>query len=53
MAGWRSKDDLLKTETQLCYVYEAYLGHAVRLGIIPYDWTAPDAEERIKEMIEA
>ena len=53
MAGWRSKYDLLKNETQLRYVYEAYLGHAVRLDIIPHDWTAPDAEERIKEMIEA
>ena len=52
VAGWRSKDDLLKNEAQLRYVYDAYLHEAARLGITPYDWTAPDAKERLKEMLE-
>ena len=51
--GWRSKPDLLKTEAQLRHVYEAYVGHAVRLCLVCYDWTAPDAEARVKEIIEA
>ncbi len=53
VAGWRAKNDLLKTEDALRQVHDAYLGHAARLGITPYDWTAADAEERLKEMIDA
>ena len=52
VAGWRSKDDLLKNEATLRTVRERYLEEADRLGITPYDWTASDAEERLKEMIE-
>lgn len=52
IAGWRSKEDLLKDEVQVRHVYDRYLEEAMRLGIMPYDWTAPDAEERLKEMIE-
>ena len=52
-ARWRAKDDLLKTEDALRQVRDAYLGHAARLGLKPYDWTAADAEERLKEMIDA
>ena len=52
VAGWRSKDDLLKNEATLRTVRERYLEEADRLGIVPYDWTVPDAEERLKEMIE-
>ena len=52
VAGWRSKDDLLKDEAQLRHVYDAYCREAARLKIVPYDWTAPDAETRMKEMIE-
>jgi thymidylate kinase len=52
VAGWRSKDDLLKDEATLRTVYERYQEEAARLGIVPYDWTAADATERLKEMIE-
>ena len=52
VASWRSKDDLLKNETQVRHVYDAYLCEAVRLGITPYDWTAPNAEEILKGLIE-
>lgn len=43
VAGWRSKDDLLKTETQLRWVYDRYLEEAARLGLTPYDWTKDGA----------
>lgn len=39
VAGWRSKDDLLKDEGQLRWVYDRYLKEAARLGLTPYDWT--------------
>jgi hypothetical protein len=53
VAGWRSKDDLLKDEATLLTVHERYQEEIARLGIVPYDWTAPDAAERLKEMIDA
>ena len=53
VAGWRSKEDLLKDETTLRAVYERYQEEAARLGLAAYDWTAPDAAERLKGMIEA
>ena len=53
VAGWSAKDDLLKHTAALRYVRHEYLEHAKRLGITPYDWTAPDAAERLKEAIEA
>jgi hypothetical protein len=52
VAGWRSKDDLLKNETQLRHVYDAYLREVERLGITPYDWTALNAENVLKGLIE-
>ena len=53
VAGWRSKEDLLKDEATLRAVYHRYQEEAARLGITPYDWTAPDAAQRLKEMIDA
>jgi len=52
VAGWRHKEDLLKDENTLRTVYERYLEEAARLGLEVYDWTAKDAEEKLKEMIE-
>jgi len=52
VAGWRSKDDLLKDEDTLRAVHKCYLEEADQLGITPYDWTAPNAEKRLKEMID-
>ena len=37
--GWAGKDDLLKRQTQLRQVRQAYLGEARRLGLEVYDWT--------------
>ena len=48
--GWRSKDDLLKDERQLRTIYDAYLAHAARLGVKPYDWTIATTST-IKELI--
>ena len=50
--GWRSKDDLVKDEATLRKVCDAYMEHAVRLGVRTYDWTAPDAEEVLKGLLE-
>ena len=52
VAGWASKEDVLKNVIQLKYVYDAYLAHAARLGVAPYDWTAPNAQEVLKGLIE-
>lgn len=51
IAGWQSKDDLLKTTTQLMHVYAAYLDNAVSLGLQVYDWTAPNASEVLYKLI--
>lgn len=51
VVGWRGKEDLVKNEATLRTVYERYLEEAERLGIVPYDWTAADAAERLKEVI--
>ena len=51
MAGWRSKEDLVKNEATLRTVRERYLEEADRLGLTPYDWTAPNAEEILKGLI--
>lgn len=50
--GWSGKDDLLKKETQLRWVSDQYSYHAERLGLTPYDWTATDAAEGLKETLE-
>ncbi len=39
MSGWREKDDLLKKESQLRSVRDAYMSEARRLGLTVYDWT--------------
>ena len=39
VAGWRSKDDLVKDEALLRKVYDRYVEEAARLGLTPYDWT--------------
>ena len=36
---WREKDDLLKKESQLRSVRDAYMSEARRLGLTVYDWT--------------
>lgn len=49
MAGWGSKDDLLKRTDQLRTVNDHYLAEAKRLGLTVYDWTKSlpfDAEPR-------
>jgi hypothetical protein len=51
--GWRSKHDLIKTEHQLRMVRDAYFMHAVRLGVRVYDWTASNADEVLKGLIDA
>jgi thymidylate kinase len=51
--AWFSKDDLLKTANQLRKVRDRYFDEAVRLGLKPYDWTASDAEETLRGLIEA
>jgi hypothetical protein len=51
--AWLSKDDLLKTTDQLRRVRDRYLEEAARLGLKTYDWTAPDAEETLRGLIEA
>ena len=51
--GWRGKDDLLKHEPQLRVVNDAYLAEAVRLGLEVYDWTASNADQVLKGLIEA
>jgi hypothetical protein len=51
VAGWRSKEDLVKNEATLRTVRERYLEEADRLGLTPYDWTAPNAEEILKGLI--
>jgi hypothetical protein len=38
--GWSGKDDLLKRESQLRQVNDAYLAEAARLGLEVYDWTS-------------
>ena len=38
--GWSGKDDLLKYESQLRAVNDAYLVEAARLGLEVYDWTS-------------
>jgi hypothetical protein len=38
--GWSGKDDLLKRESQLKQVNDAYLAEAARLGLEVYDWTS-------------
>ena len=53
VAGWRSKDDLLTRVEQLRHVHDRYLEEAERLGLRIYDWTASDAEETLKGLIEA
>lgn len=52
VAGWSSKDDLLKDEATLLTVQERYLEEADRFGIQPYDWTAVDADQVLKGLIE-
>lgn len=51
--GWRSKDDLLKNEDMLRAVRDKYFTHAVRLGVRVYDWTASNADEVLKGLIDA
>jgi hypothetical protein len=52
VAGWSSKDDLLRSMDQLHTVRNEYLKHVERLGLQVYDWTADDAENVLKGMIE-
>lgn len=51
--GWRSKEDLVKDEATLRTIYDKYLAHAARLSIVPYDWTAADAELALMKLLEA
>lgn len=52
VTGWGSKEDLLKNESTLRTVYDRYGEEAARLGLTPYDWIAPNADEVLRRMID-